>query len=289
MPNSRKKPNSSGNRLASRNNQYAVEKILDKKYDHDTETTMYLLKWEGYDDYFNSWQNEKELTSCEDLSKSSTKDVCKRSQKWRSQRNRLGPRSRPSLQLQEIEEDSYRHVAVSPSSSDYIGLTSPFEEKHELRTHVISPRRLRSGMSRAIRDSSLSRISQAPSVFTGASPSKTNVGCKSGSISNKSTSYIQREICDISSMSGEEDEESDTDYVWDPDRVFRGWEVERILFLKLDEIEKSLPKYAIVKFKYFKYAQQILLSEVQEKALKHLIRFLKELKADKVDSRAKGW
>uniref|UniRef100_A0A915ELU0 Chromo domain-containing protein n=1 Tax=Ditylenchus dipsaci TaxID=166011 RepID=A0A915ELU0_9BILA len=273
MPNSRKKPNSSGNRLASRNNQYAVEKILDKKYDHDTETTMYLLKWEGYDDYFNSWQNEKELTSCEDLSKSSTKDVCKRSQNYKKV----------------VEEDSYRHVAVSPSSSDYIGLTSPFEEKHELRTHVISPRRLRSGMSRAIRDSSLSRISQAPSVFTGASPSKTNVGCKSGSISNKSTSYIQREICDISSMSGEEDEESDTDYVWDPDRVFRGWEVERILFLKLDEIEKSLPKYAIVKFKYFKYAQQILLSEVQEKALKHLIRFLKELKADKVDSRAKGW
>lgn len=48
---------------------FIVEKILDKKYFGKTKKTLkYLVKWEGYDAFHNSWEPSKNLSAtCQEV------------------------------------------------------------------------------------------------------------------------------------------------------------------------------------------------------------------------------
>uniref|UniRef100_A0A915DDB0 Chromo domain-containing protein n=1 Tax=Ditylenchus dipsaci TaxID=166011 RepID=A0A915DDB0_9BILA len=101
----------------------------------------------------------------------------------------------------------------------------------------------------------------------------------------------------------EEEEESDTNFELDLNKIpykvieedaengfDRGWEVERILVLISDDSPETQDararKYAIVKFKGFKYSHRILLTEVKARAPKELSAFLREKMSVQLQARS---
>jgi len=265
--------------------EFVVERIIDKRFSKKLGKDEYYVKWWDYPDSENTWEPIESFTNNVGMLDDFEKEFASRQ---KNAKKRLSEPSQPQPHMQSPANKgmagrpsgSTGHQSASKSASKAISGAQPKPKKRAV---------IESGESSGEEERSSSKASEKVESASSNDEAVNRKGSPGPSNLKKKLSEMS-----VSLDHPELEPEDDPNCPFDPtnftikipaaheeDGFDRGWEVERLIDIRVEEQtigkQKRQMNFVVVKFKGFRYAQQLPLKRVEEQVdHKTFVDFLRE-------------